>query len=134
MGSTIIPVTLTYDNGSDMSEDSTITFKDDESVLLDNVPISKGLSEVNMLISILEEHGQFKTQTLQLTALLDNNLNDEYLIGDNVVLNGTATSDDNPYTNSPVIIIIDGTRYTTNTDNEGNSHTHIKQHERMIFL
>ncbi|AWX32269.1 hypothetical protein [Methanosphaera sp. BMS] len=63
--------------------------------------------------------GTFKTEAFDITVTVDENFPEEILIGDEVTITGTATLQNQTLKNNPIVLTIDGTKYTTSTDEEG---------------
>jgi hypothetical protein len=63
--------------------------------------------------------GTFTTRALNMTVTLDDNLNAEYLIGENATISGMATFEDGIYSNQELLVKIDGTNYPVTTDADG---------------
>ena len=66
-----------------------------------------------------EYSGVFTTNPLDVKVYLNDDLNDDYLIDEEVVISGYATILNSAYANEEVGIIIDEVNYTAITDDEG---------------
>ena len=63
--------------------------------------------------------GTFKTEAFDITVTIDDNFPEEILIGDEITITGNATLQNETLRNNPIVLKIDGTQYTTSTDEEG---------------
>ncbi|MBO7718740.1 MAG: Ig-like domain-containing protein, partial [Methanosphaera sp.] len=54
-----------------------------------------------------------------INVTVDENFPEEILIGDEITITGSATLQNNTLKNNPIVLTIDGTKYTTSTDEEG---------------
>ena len=142
IGSTSIPVTVTDMEGNAIAGEQTLTFKDGDTVLLDNVTISDGVATVNVPTSRIGEYpitviynGAVNAYNPSNTTVnvIVSKADSEIIIEDNddefynainalynTVLTGTLqTTDKVAIANNDIIITINGTDYTVTTDADG---------------
>ena len=63
--------------------------------------------------------GTFTTEAFDITVTIDDNFPDEILINDEITISGNATLQNESLKNNPIVLTIDGKKYTTATDENG---------------